>query len=61
MTFDGTQTLVASRVTELDSRRASEQDLVLLRGNSVKLDLEKDRDDEGTALENGGDQTVGEQ
>ena len=61
MTFGGTQTLIASRITELDSRRASEQDLVLLRGNSGKLDLEKDRDDEGIALEKVGDQTVGEQ
>ena len=52
MTLDGTQTLVASRITELDSRRASERDLVL---------LQKDRDDEGVALEKDGDQTVGEQ
>ena len=52
MTLDGTQTLVASRITELDSRRASERDLVL---------LQKDRDDEGIALEKDGDQTVGEQ
>ena len=61
MTLDGAQTLVASRITELDSRRASERDLVLLRGNSDKLDPEKDRDDEGIAVEKGGDQTVGEQ
>ena len=61
MTLDGTQTLVASRMTELDSRGASEQDLVLLLGNSGKLDLEKDRDDEGIALKKGGDQTIGEQ
>ena len=60
-TLDGTQTLVASRITELDSRGASERDLVLLRGNSGKLDLEEDRDDEGIALEKGGDQTEGEQ
>ena len=46
MTLDGTQTLVASRMTELDSRGASERDLVLLLGNSGKLDLEKDRDDD---------------
>ena len=52
MTLDGTQTLVVSRITELDSRRASERDLVL---------LQKDRDDEGIALEKDGDQTVGEQ
>ena len=57
MTLDGTQTLVASRITELDSLRAIERDLVLLRGNSGKLDLEKDRDDEGIVLEKGGDQT----
>ena len=53
--------LVALRITELDSCRASERDLVLLRGNLGKLDLEKDRDDEGIALEKDGDQTVGEQ
>ena len=57
MTLDGTQTLVASRITELDSLRAIERDLALLRGNSGKLDLEKDRDDEGIVLEKGGDQT----
>ena len=45
MTLDGTQTLVASRMTELDSRGASELDLVLLLGNSGKLHLEKDRDE----------------
>ena len=48
-------------MTELDSRGASERDLVLLPGNSDKLDLEKDRDDGGIALEKGGDQTVGKQ
>ena len=61
MTLDGTQTLVASRMTELDSRIASERDLDLLGGNSGRLDLEKDRVDEGIALERGGDQIVGEQ
>ena len=61
MTLDGTQTLVASRITELDSRGANEQDLVLLGGNSGKLDLEKDRDDEGIASVKGGYQIVGEQ
>ena len=60
MTLNGTQTLIASRMTELDSRGASERDLVLLLGNSGKLDLEKDRDDGGIALEKGDDQTVGE-
>ena len=44
MTLDGTQTLVASRMIELDSRGASEQDLVVLLGKSSKLDLEKDRE-----------------
>ena len=34
MTLDGTQTLVVSRLTKLDSHRASEQNLVLLDGNS---------------------------
>ena len=61
MTLDGTQTLVASRMAELGSRGASERDLVLLLWNSGKLDLEKDRDDGGIALEKGDDQTVGEQ
>ena len=48
-------------MTELDSRGASERDLVPLLGNSGKLDLEKDRDDGGIALEKGYDQTVGEE
>ena len=61
MTLYGTQTLVASRITKLDSRGASERDLVLLGGNSGRLDLEKDRNDEGIALEKGGDRIVGEQ
>ena len=60
MTLDGTQTLVASRMTELDSRGASERYLDLLGGNSGRLDLEKNRDDEAIALEKGGDQIVGE-
>ena len=60
MTLDGTQTLFASRMTQLDSRGASEQDLFLL-GNLGKLDLEKDRDDGGIALKKGGDQTIGKQ
>ena len=42
MTLDGTETLVASRMTELDSHRASGRDL----GNSGKLDLKKDRETE---------------
>ena len=61
MTLDGTQTLVASPMTELHSRGASEWDLVLLLGNSGKVDLDKDQDDGGIALEKGYDQTVGEQ
>ena len=61
MTLDGIQTLVAARMTEPNSRGASEQDLVLLLGNSGRLDLEKDQDDGGIALEKGDDQTVGEQ
>ena len=48
-------------MTELDSRKASERDLVLLLGNSGKLDLEKDRDDGGIALEKGDDQILGKQ
>ena len=61
MPLDGIQALVASRMTELDSRGASERDLVLLVGNSGKLDLEKDRDDGGIALEKGDDQAVRKQ
>ena len=61
MTLDGTQTLVVSRITKLDSRGASERDLVLLGSNLGRLDLEKDRDDGGIALERGGDRIVGEQ
>ena len=47
--------------TELDSRGASERDLVVLLDNSGKLDLEKDPDDRGIALEKDDDQTVDEQ
>ena len=61
LTLDGTQTLIASWITKLDSRGASERDLVLLGGNSGRLDLEKDRDDGGIALEEGGDRIVGKQ
>ena len=61
MTLDGAQTLVASQITKLDSRGASEQDLVLLGGNLGRLGLEKDRDDGGIASEKGGDRIVGEQ
>ena len=61
MTLDGTQILVASQITKLDSRGVSEQDLVLLGSNSGRLDLEKDRDNGGIALEKGGDRIVGEQ
>ena len=43
MTLDGTQTLVASRITKLDSRGASERDLVLLGGNSGRWGLVQDR------------------
>ena len=48
-------------MTELDSRGTSERDLARPLGNLGKLDLEKDRDDGGIALEKGDDQTVGEQ
>ena len=50
MTLDGTQTLVTSRITKLDSRGASERGLVLLDSNLGRLDLEKDQDDGGIAL-----------
>ena len=42
MTLDGTQTLVALRLSKLDSRGASERDLVLLVSNSGRWDLVKD-------------------
>ena len=58
MTLDSTQTLIASRITKLDGRGASEGDLVLLGGNSGRLDLEKDRNDGGIALEKSGDRIV---
>ena len=61
MILDGTQTIVASRITKLNSCGATELDLVLLGGNSGRLDLEKDQEDEGIALEKGGDRIVGEQ
>ena len=43
MTLDGTQTLVVSWLTKLDSRGASEQDLVLLGSNSSRWGLVKDQ------------------
>ena len=49
MTIDGTQTLVVSRITELDSRGDSERGLVLLGGNSGRWGLEKDQVDGGIA------------
>ena len=42
-TLDGTQTLVVSRIAKLDSRGASEQDLVLLGGNSGRWGLVQDQ------------------
>ena len=61
MSLDSTQTLVASQMTELDSRIASKRDLDLLVGNSGRLDLAKDLDDGGIVLERDGDQIVSEQ
>ena len=49
MTIDGTQTLVVSRITKLDSRGDSERGLVLLGGNSGRWCLEKDQVDGGIA------------
>ena len=43
MTLDGTQTLIASRMTKLDSRGASERDLVLLGNNSDRWGLVQDQ------------------
>ena len=45
----------------MTSRGASERDVDLLGGNSGRLDLGKDRVDEGIVLEGGGGQIVGEQ
>ena len=42
-TLNGTQTLVVSRLPKLDSRGASEGDLVLLGSNSGRRDLVKDQ------------------
>ena len=43
MTLDGTQTLVVSRLSKLDSRGASERDLVLLGSNSGRWGPVKDQ------------------
>ena len=43
MTLDGTQTLVVSRLTKLDSHRASEGDLVLGSNSGRLLGLVKDQ------------------
>ena len=43
MTLDGTQTLVVSRLSKLDSRGASEGDFVLLGSNSGRWGLVKDQ------------------
>ena len=61
MTLDGTQTLVASRITKLDSCGASERDLVLLGGNSSRWGLVQDRVCVTIAREKDGDRIVGEQ
>ena len=49
MTFDGTQTLVVSRLSKLDIRGASEGDLVLLGSNSGRWGLVKDQNGGGIA------------
>ena len=61
MNLDGIQTLVVSRLTKLDSRRASERDLVLLGGNSGWWDLVNDQAGGGIAWEKGGDWIVSKQ
>ena len=61
MTLDGTQTLVVSRIAKLDSRGASEQDLVLLGGNSGGWGLVQDQVGVSIAGEKDGDRIVGEQ
>ena len=48
-TLDETQTLVASRLSKPDIRRASEGDLVLLGGNSDRWDLVTDQVGEDSA------------
>ena len=57
---DDTQTLVASWFLKRDIRRASDVDLVLLGGNSDKLDFAKDQVGEGIALEKDGSRIFGE-
>ena len=42
-TLDGTQTLVVSRLSKPDGRRAIEGDLVLLGSNSDRWNLVKDQ------------------
>ena len=60
MTLDGTQTLVVSRLSKLDSRGASEGDLVLLGSNSGRWGPVKDQVGGGIAWEKGGDWIVSE-
>ena len=43
MTLEGTQTLVASQITKLDSHGASERDVVLLGSNSDRWGLVQDQ------------------
>ena len=57
--LDGTQTLVASLLLKRDIRSASDVDLVLLGGNSGKLEFAKDQVGGGIALEKGGGQILG--
>ena len=61
VTLDDIQTLVVSRLSEPDSCKASEGDLVLLGDNSDRWDLVKDEDDEGSAKEKGNGWIVSEQ
>ena len=61
MALDGTQTLAASRITKLDSRRASERDLVLLGSNSDRWGFVQDWVGVSIAWEKDGDRIVGEQ
>ena len=49
MTLDGTQTLVVSWLSKLDSHRASEGDLVLLGSNLGRWGLVKDQASGGIA------------
>ena len=59
-TLENTQTLVASWLLEQDICRASGVGLILLDGNSGRVDLAKDQVSGGTALKKDGGWILGE-